>query len=81
LEIAELKVVPVNLYSFEVEEWQIPSIGNHLELNSRILGFLRSSDMKLLKIVYLCWLWQNEKSRTSDMDQVSIQSISCYARI
>lgn len=52
LEIAELKDVLVNLYGFEVEEWQIPSIRSHVELNSRILDFLKGSDMKHLKIVY-----------------------------
>ena len=52
LEISALKSVLVDLYGFDVEEYQIPAINSHLELNSRILNFLKDSDTKHLKIVY-----------------------------
>jgi hypothetical protein len=52
LEISALKSVLVDLYGFDVEEYQIPATNSHLELNSRILNFLKDSDTKHLKIVY-----------------------------
>lgn len=52
LEICALRDVFVNLYSFGVEEWQIPAIDSHMELNLKILQFLKDSSPKHLKIVY-----------------------------
>lgn len=47
-----LKDVIIELYGFEVEEWQIPAVNSRMELNLRVLNFLRNSDTKCLKIVY-----------------------------
>ena len=52
LEISALRDVFVNLYSFGVEEWQIPAVNSHMELNLKILQFLKDSSPKHLKIVY-----------------------------
>jgi hypothetical protein len=52
LEINALKDVLVNLYEFEVEEWKIPTQDSHMELNLKILQFLKDSSTKHLKIVY-----------------------------
>ena len=52
LEIRDLKGVFVDLYGFEVEEWRIPTLNSHMELNLRILNFLKDSTSKHLKIVY-----------------------------
>ncbi|TVY46156.1 GATA zinc finger domain-containing protein, partial [Lachnellula occidentalis] len=37
LEIRELKDVCINQYGFEVQEWQIPAVDSHMELNRRVL--------------------------------------------
>jgi hypothetical protein len=52
LEINALKDVLINLYEFEVEEWKIPAHDSHMELNLKILQFLKDSSTKHLKIVY-----------------------------
>jgi hypothetical protein len=52
LEIRALKEVFVELYGFEVEEWLIPPVESHGELNMRVLNFLKGSNSKHLKIVY-----------------------------
>jgi hypothetical protein len=52
LEIDALKDVLVNLYGFEVEEWKIPAHDSHMELNLKILQFLKDSSTKHLKVVY-----------------------------
>lgn len=52
LEIQELKDVLSNLYGFEVNEWHIPSENSHVELNMKILTFLKDSSSTHLKIVY-----------------------------
>jgi hypothetical protein len=52
VEIRALKEAFVNLYGFEVEEWQIPPTNSHMELNMRVLNFLKDSCSKHLKIVY-----------------------------
>jgi len=52
LEVCALKDVFVNLYGFEVEEWQIPATNSHMELNLKVLEFLKDSSINHLKIVY-----------------------------
>jgi hypothetical protein len=52
LEINALKDVLVNLYGFEVDEWKIPAYESHMELNLKILHFLKDSSTKHLKVVY-----------------------------
>jgi hypothetical protein len=52
LEIKELKDVFVNQYGFDVDEWQIPAANSHMELNMKVLQFLKDSSSKHLKIVY-----------------------------
>jgi len=52
LEIKELKDVLVNLYGFEVDEWNIPAANSHGALNLKILQFLEDSSTKHLKLVY-----------------------------
>jgi len=52
LEISALRDVFVNLYGFDVEEWQIPAVDSHMELNLKILEFLKDSSTNHLKIVY-----------------------------
>lgn len=52
IEIKALKDVFIDLYGFEVEEWQIPATESHMELNLRVLNFLKDSNTKHLKIVY-----------------------------
>jgi hypothetical protein len=52
LEIRDLKDTFVDLYGFEVEEWRIPTLNSHMELNIRVLDFLKDSTSKHLKIVY-----------------------------
>jgi hypothetical protein len=52
LEINSFKDVLVNLYGFEVEEWQIPTHDSHMEMNLKILQYLKDSGTKHLKVVY-----------------------------
>lgn len=52
LEIHALKDVFVELYGFEVEEWLIPQVDSHGELNMKVLNFLKGSNSNHLKIVY-----------------------------
>lgn len=52
IEIKDLKDVFVNMYGFEVDEWQIPAVSSHGALNMKVLRFLEDSNPKHLKIVY-----------------------------
>lgn len=52
LEIMDLAAVFIDIYHYEVQEWQIPSEDSHNQLQSRILTFLGKSDPQNLKIVY-----------------------------
>ena len=52
LEMRALKEVFVDLYGFEVEQWQIPAVKSHMELSMRVLNFLKDSCSKHLKIIY-----------------------------
>ncbi|TVY45494.1 hypothetical protein LSUB1_G000873 [Lachnellula subtilissima] len=52
LEIRDLKHVFITLYGFEVQEWQIPAVDSHVELNMRVLQFLKDGGSGHLKIVY-----------------------------
>ncbi|RDW75191.1 hypothetical protein BP6252_06333 [Coleophoma cylindrospora] len=52
LEIGELRLVLAGLYGFEVEEWKIPSMNSHNELNLRVLNFLSDDGPEHLKVIY-----------------------------